>query len=116
MTCSQLNCLLELYRLSLVKKEVASVTLTKGLGLSKPSVHRLLEGLRGMDLVEKEYYGAACLTPKGESLAKDMLAKAEALSDRLKGTVSPDKAYFAALTLLSAIPSNEFECFPDTDD
>ena len=116
MTCSQLNCLLELYRLSLVNKEVASVTLTKGLGLSKPSVHRLLEGLRGMELVEKEYYGAACLTPKGESLASDMLKKAYTLSDRLKGTVSPDKTFFAALTLLSAIPASGFECFSDTDD
>ena len=116
MTCSQLSCLIELYRLSGTGADVASVKLTKNLGLSKPSVHRLLEGLRGMELIEKEYYGAARLTQKGAETAQKMLDRANELSKALeKGMVSKEKSFFAALTLLSSLDADDFDCFNTTD-
>ena len=84
MTASQLNCLIELKRLSERTPDVASVRLTKSLNLSKPSVHRLLERLKNMGLVEKEYYGEAHLTREGELLAEKMLNQAAILSDKLE--------------------------------
>ena len=113
MTCSQLNCLLEMKRLSERMPEVASVRLTKSLHLSKPSVHRLLEGLVNLGLIEKEYYGAACLTEKGAKLADTMLAKLEKLAARLgEDIVRPESSRSAALLLLSGLDEDCFACFP----
>ena len=112
MTCSQLSCLIELKRLSEQTPDVASVLLTKRLKLSKPSVHRLLEGLKDKGLVKKEFYGTARLTKEGEALANEMLSKAQPLSDRLAdGIVARDSAHWAALVLLSGLESGCFDCF-----
>ena len=112
MTSSQLSCLLELKRLSEKASEVASVRLTRNLRLSKPSVHRLLEGLKNMGFVEKEFYGEARLTREGDQLAMQMLSKINMLTETLKdGIVRPEKAYDAALVLLSGLQEESFSCF-----
>lgn len=116
MTCSQLSCLIELKRLSDETPDVASVLLSKRLKLSKPSVHRLLEGLKDSGLVVKEFYGTARLTREGEALANEMLSKAQLLSDRLAdGIVARDSARCAALVLLSGLESDCFDCFASLD-
>lgn len=113
MTCSQLSCLIELKRLSEKTPDVASVRLTRNLKLSKPSVHRLLEGLKGMGLVEKEYYGEARLTPKGSALADEMIKKVDLLAQKLEGViVRPENAGEAAMLLLCGLEEESFSCFP----
>ncbi|MBQ6646499.1 MAG: helix-turn-helix domain-containing protein [Clostridia bacterium] len=112
MTCSQLRCLIELKRLSEKNPDVPSISLTRQLKLSKPSVHRLLEGLINEGYVEKEYYGAAHLTKEGMEAADEIARKADMLAKRLSGgIVSQDSAYMAALVLLSGIGSDSFTCF-----
>ena len=111
MTRSQLSCLIELRRLSDKTPEVASVRLTKRLNLSKPSVHRLLEGLRNMGLVEKEYYGEARLTEKGKATADRMQVRLNCLSEKLGGLVKRESAFDAALLLLSGLHEDCFACF-----
>ena len=111
MTCSQLSCLIELKRLSEKTPGVASVCLTKTLKLSKPSVHRLLEGLKGMGLIEKEYYGEARLTDRGSEVARRMENKLNVLTNKLDGIVKNESAYDAALVLLSGLSEENFSCF-----
>ena len=116
MTASQLRCLIELRRLSETRTVVSSVYLTAALKVSKPSVHRLLEGLRSMGFVEKEYYGQAQLTEEGNALADRMLILLKHLSERLGDSIiKPENAYDAAIQLLSAFDERYFSCFADTD-
>ena len=112
MTCSQLGCLLEIKRLSEKTPDVASVRLSKNLGLSKPSVYRLLRELKDMGFIQKEYYGEASLTNEGNDLAERRLGRVEVLIEKLEGrVVRREHAYAAALVLLSSLREEEFSCF-----
>lgn len=111
MTSAQLHCLIELKRLSEKTPDVASVRLTKALGISKPSVHRLLEVLRARGLVEKEYYGEAHLTQAGSDLADKMLERIKSLAGKLaEGIVKPEDAFEAAMVLLCGLDEEKFDC------
>ncbi|MBR4234757.1 MAG: helix-turn-helix domain-containing protein [Clostridia bacterium] len=114
MTCSQLCCLMEIKHLSEKTPGVASVSLSKSLKLSKPSVHRLLRGLKDMGLIEKEYYGEASLTSEGNALAEKMNRRIDALIPKLDGAiVKHEHAYNAALVLLSGLEEEKFCCFSE---
>ncbi len=72
LTLSQLRCLLTVYELEGKTPGVASKEIAVQLRLSRPSVHRLLEGLIGRGLVLKEPYGGVYLAEKGRETAAEM--------------------------------------------
>ncbi|MCR4622808.1 MAG: helix-turn-helix domain-containing protein [Clostridiales bacterium] len=115
MSDSQLKCLIELLRLSERNQYVASISVAKRLNISKPSAHRLLDGLKRMGYIEKLHYGAASLTETGKQTAVEMQKKAQELSGLLADTVvKEDRAYNAALMLLANLDHKSFLCF-DSD-
>lgn len=65
MTTAQIRCLLALKALNQLSEEVASKDIAHLVGISRPSVHRLLEALSAEGLIAKEPYGTVELTAKG---------------------------------------------------
>ena len=105
LTDAQIRCLLALLSLTRCGEEIASKDVSKVLGVSRPSVHRMLEILGRAELTEKKPYGAVRLTQKGMRLAEEL----EARRDRLlllfsrRFGLSMDQSAAAATLLLSGL-------------
>ena len=65
LTDAQIRCLLALLSLTRLGGAIASKDVSKVLGVSRPSVHRMLENLGNSGLTEKKPYGAVKLTEQG---------------------------------------------------
>ena len=65
LTDAQIRCLLALLSLTRLGGEIASKDVSTVLGVSRPSVHRMLENLGNSGLTEKKPYGAVKLTEGG---------------------------------------------------
>ena len=70
LTDAQIRCLLALLSLTRLGGEIASKDVSTVLGVSRPSVHRMLENLGNSGLTEKKPYGAVKLTKEGLKLAE----------------------------------------------
>ena len=105
LTDAQIRCLLALLSLTRCGEEIASKDVSKVLGVSRPSVHRMLEILGKTGLTEKKPYGAVRLTPEGMGLAEAL----EARRDRLlllfvrRFGLSMDQGALAATLLISGL-------------
>ena len=71
LTDAQIRCLLALLSLTRLGGEIASKDVSTVLGVSRPSVHRMLENLGKAGLTEKKPYGAVKLTEAGLHLAEE---------------------------------------------
>ncbi|MBR4502678.1 MAG: MarR family transcriptional regulator [Clostridia bacterium] len=69
LTTSQLRCLMTVKELSSSGNAVASKEIAVQMHVSRPSVHRLLEGLARRGLIDKEPYGAVEMSEKGREEA-----------------------------------------------
>ena len=100
LTDAQIRCLLALLSLTRLGEAIASKDVSRVLGVSRPSVHRMLENLGNSGLKEKKPYGAVKLT-EAEEL--------EARRDRLlllfarRFGLSMDQSALAATLLLSGL-------------
>lgn len=105
MTCSQIRCLLAILALSRMREEVASKDIAHLLGISKPSVHRLLESLGRADYIDKKPYGSIRLTEAGEVLALALEERRERLVLVFARTfaLSSDECSMAATLLMSGL-------------
>ena len=65
LTDAQIRCLLALLSLTRLGGAIASKDVSTVLGVSRPSVHRMLENLGNSGLTEKKPYGAVKLTEAG---------------------------------------------------
>ena len=72
LTDAQIRCLLALLSLTRLGGAIASKDVSKVLGVSRPSVHRMLENLGNSGLTEKKPYGAVKLTEEGLRLAEEL--------------------------------------------
>ncbi len=85
LTTSQFKCLLTVLELSAPGAEVASKEIAVQMRLSRPSVHRLLEGLVRRGLISKEPYGAVGLSEEGRRTAERLRELEKACAGRLAG-------------------------------
>ena len=105
LTDAQIRCLLALLSLTRLGEAIASKDVSRVLGVSRPSVHRMLENLGKAGLTEKKPYGAVKLTEEGFHLAEEL----EARRDRLlllfarRFGLSMDQSALAATLLLSGL-------------
>ena len=65
LTAPQIRYLLAMKELDKDGAGVRSVQIASALGLSKPSIHTMLNTFREMGLIQKAEYGAACFTARG---------------------------------------------------
>lgn len=71
LTAAHIRYLLTLWDLEQTtqQKGIRCVEIAGALGVTKSSVHTMLENLRGMGLIEKDRYSKAYFTPQGRAFA-----------------------------------------------
>lgn len=107
LTNTHLRYLLTIYQLSQVRLEVRSASVAEALGVSRPSVARMLAILSEKELVTKEYYGRVTLTDQGAALARQQMEYVRRLALRLPALgldLSAQEAEEAARALAEALP------------
>ena len=87
LTSTHLRYLLTIYQLSRVRPEISSAAVAGALGVSRPSVTRMLGILAEKDLVTKERYGKLALTDRGAALARRQLDCVRLLALRLPALI-----------------------------
>ncbi|MBR6707508.1 MAG: MarR family transcriptional regulator [Clostridia bacterium] len=102
LTTSQLRCLLTVMDLSSPGNSVASKEIAVQMRVSRPSVHRLLEGLARRGLIDKEPYGAVEMSEKGRREGEKLMSLEKACAERMAGQfgLSASEAEKAALVLI----------------
>ena len=111
LTAAQIRCLLAILSLTCMHEEVASKNVAKLMGVSRPSVHKMLEILIREGLLEKEHYGAARLTAEGQRLAEELQERQERLMlmfARQYG-LDMDESSLAATLLMSGLKKESLE-------
>lgn len=105
LTASQIRFLLAMLSLTRMGEEVASKNIAKLLGVTRPSVHGMIDQMIKRGLMEKPHYGAARLTQEGTRLAQAL----EEQQDRLtmlfarRLGLPVDEAGTAATALMSEL-------------
>lgn len=106
LSASNLKYLLALLSLDTDGSGVRCVRVADALGISKPSVHNMMNSFIEMDYISKVSYGRAVFTPEGRAAAERYARYYDALSALLEkalplvGDISG--ATFALLATLSA--------------
>ena len=108
---SQIKCLIALGSLSQINREIASKDVAKLLGVSRPSIHKVLDILSREQLTEKAPYGAIHLTPTGRALAEAMTARQERLMVMFADHfgLALDEGSLAATQLMSTLSESSLE-------
>ncbi len=70
---SQEEYLKTMYVLKIKNEEIRVTDIAESLNVSKPSVTKAINNLKGLDLVNNKTYGKIELTDKGEDIAKKVL-------------------------------------------
>lgn len=106
LTRAQTRYLIAIYRLSGEEKGIRSVAIAEALGVTRPSVSRMLNNLTTMQLLEKRLYGTVFLTAPGKMLAEEVYRELKRLTHYLKTSLSipADIAEECALLLISELP------------
>lgn len=70
LTVSNIKYLLTIKQLAEQKGRIKSTDIAKILGVSRPSVHRMMDFFKNRDIIIKDYYTSIALTEKGLKLAE----------------------------------------------
>lgn len=105
LTHSQMRYILAIFRLSENGESVRSADLAKALGITRPSVSRMLQVLSELGLLNKDRYGKISFTEAGRAFAEELLEMAADLSCRLREALdlSFETADDCALLLLQEL-------------
>ena len=108
LTASHLRYLLAIYACTRSRPQVVAIDVAKTLGVSKPSVTRMLGVLRQRGLLHQERYGKICLTEEGERLAAACRSCVRRLSARLEDTglgLTEEERLGLACLLTASLPA-----------
>lgn len=108
LTRSQTRYLIAIYRLSDDEEGVRSMAIAVALGVTRPSVSRMLNNLTNLGLLEKRLYRTVFLTKSGKALAEERCQELKRLGKQLETSlaISSDIAEECALLLISELPQN----------
>lgn len=112
LTHTHLRYLAAVRELAAAHASVSSAQVAALLGVSRPSVARMLGVLAQRELVAKEHYGKVVLTPAGEAAARRYQDRVECLLGRLPAlglSLSREETLCAAGALAAVLPAR---CFP----
>ena len=84
LTGNQIRYLLTISDLSKNKHIVRSVDVAREMDYSRASVHKMLQSLKEMGLVEQDYYSSLKLTPAGSRLAGKYMKKYDFIKETLE--------------------------------
>ena len=91
-TVSQLRCLLTAVELDQTCGKVTSSAIAKKMGISKPSVHRLVGAIQKKGYVSRESYQAVQLTDEGRQAAKALQLQADWIAGHLREGLQLDSS------------------------
>ena len=111
LTVNQIRFLLAVLSLTTLGEDVASKNIARILGVTRPSVHGMLEQMIERGFVEKARYGRARLTEEGLAAAQALEARRDKLMllfirrDRLP----MDEALIAATSLMGVLKEESLQ-------
>lgn len=111
LTSAHLRYLLAIYEISRTHLDISSRSVAEKLGVTKPSVVRILNLLMERGMIVKEHYGKIYLTDRGLWVAKQVSRELDTILEHfppVEGDFTGEERFNAALAMISALPDRIF--------
>ena len=111
LTSAHLRYLLAIYEVSQTHLDISSRSIAEKLGVTKPSVVRIMNLLMERGMIVKEHYGKIYMTDRGIWVAKQVHAEMESILEHFPPVSQPlteEEKTAAALAMTSALPDRIF--------
>ena len=111
LTPAHLRYLLAIYEVSQTHLDISSRSIAEKLGVTKPSVVRVMNLLMERGMIVKEYYGKIYLTDRGIFVAREVrkqLDEVLAHFPPVEAELTDEERLTAALALTAALPERVF--------
>ena len=111
LTSAHLRYLLAIYEVSQTHLDISSRSIAEKLGVTKPSVVRVMNLLMDRGMIVKEYYGKIYLTDRGIFVAREVkkqLDEVLAHFPPVEEALTDEERFTAALALTAALPERVF--------
>jgi DtxR family Mn-dependent transcriptional regulator len=111
LTSAHLRYLLAIYEVSQTHLDISSRSIAEKLGVTKPSVVRIMNLLMERGMIVKEHYGKIYLTDRGIWVAKQVDRELKAILEHfppVSAPLSSEERFSAALAMTSALPDRLF--------
>ena len=111
LTSAHLRYLLAIYEVSRTHLDISSRSIAEKLGVTKPSVVRIMNLLMERGMIVKEHYGKIYMTDRGIWVAKQVDRELKAILEHfppVSAPLSSEERFSAALALTAALPDRAF--------
>lgn len=111
LTSAHLRYLLAIYEVSQTHLDISSRSIAEKLGVTKPSVVRIMNLLMERGMIVKEHYGKIYMTDRGIWVAKQVDRELKTILTHfppVSETLSEEERFTAALAMTSALPERIF--------
>ena len=111
LTSAHLRYLLAIYEVSRTHLDISSRSIAEKLGVTKPSVVRIMNLLMERGMIVKEHYGKIYLTDRGIFVAREVEAQLDRILQNfppVKLELTDEERFNAALAMTSALPERAF--------
>ena len=111
LTSAHLRYLLAIYEVSQTHLDISSHSIAEKLGVTKPSVVRIMNLLMERGMIVKEHYGKIYMTDRGIWVAKQVDRELKAILEHfppVSAPLSSEERFSAALAMTSALPDRLF--------
>ena len=111
LTSAHLRYLLAIYEVSRTHLDISSRSIAEKLGVTKPSVVRIMNLLMERGMIVKEHYGKIYLTDRGIFVAREVQAQLGRILQNfppVKLELTDEERFNAALAMTSALPERAF--------
>ena len=111
LTSAHLRYLLAIYEVSQTHLDISSRSIADKLGVTKPSVVRIMNLLMERGMIVKEHYGKIYMTDRGIWVAKQVDRELKAILEHfppVSAPLSSEERFSAALAMTSALPDRLF--------
>ena len=111
LTSAHLRYLLAIYEVSRTHLDISSRSVAEKLGVTKPSVVRIMNLLMERGMIVKEHYGKIYMTDRGIYVAKQVYQELETILQHfppVSGVLTEEERLNAALAMTSALPDRIF--------
>ena len=111
LTPAHLRYLLAIYEVSQTHLDISSRSIAEKLGVTKPSVVRIMNLLMDRGMIVKEHYGKIYMTDRGIWVAKQVDQELETILSHfppVSGELTEEEKLAAALAMTSALPERIF--------
>ncbi len=111
LTSAHLRYLLAIYEVSQTHLDISSRSIAEKLGVTKPSVVRIMNLLMERGMIVKEHYGKIYMTDRGIWVAKQVDRELKTILTHfppVSESLSEEERFTAALAMTSALPERIF--------